>query len=345
MRVRFPNCLAGLLGSLALAVALTSPARADSVADFYRNKTITLITGYSSGGGFDLYSRILANYLGKYVPGQPRIVVQNMPGAGSLRAASHIYNVAPKDGTVISLTRAPVIAPLLGQTTGAGFDATKFTWLGSGASDLTVCALLGNPKVRTMADAVQHTFTLGGLGPGSDEDMYTKILRKLFGMKAQLVSGYPGGAEMVLAVERGELDGRCGWAYSSIKISKPEWIAEKKIKLLNVLALERSPELPDVPSIMEFATTEHQKQILSFVLNASTLGRPFVAPPGIPGDRANALRKAFEDTMADQTYVAEMTAKKLDVGPVSWRMIETLLKDFYATPHSIVDETRTIIAE
>jgi tripartite-type tricarboxylate transporter receptor subunit TctC len=333
------------LGSLALFAALSGPAHADTVADFYKNKTITLIAGYSAGGGFDLYSRIIANYLGKYIPGHPRIVVQNMPGAGSLRAASHVYNVAPKDGTAISLTRAPVIAPLLGSQGGAGFDATGFTWLGSGASDLTVCALLGNPKIRSMADAVQYPFTLGGLGPGSDEDMYTKILRKLFGIKAQLVSGYPGGAELVLAVERGELDGRCGWAWSSIKIAKPDWIAEKKIKVINVLALERSPELPDVPSIMEFATADRHKQILGFVLNAQTLGRPFVAPPGIPADRAAALRKAFEDTMADQAYLDEMKAKKLDVGPVSWRTIEALLKNFYATPPDVVEETRAIIAE
>jgi tripartite-type tricarboxylate transporter receptor subunit TctC len=341
MRAYVQRCL----GSLALFATLSASAHADTVAEFYRGKTITLIAGYSAGGGFDLYSRIIANYLGKYIPGEPRIVVQNMPGAGSLRAASHVYNVAPKDGSVISLTRAPVIAPLLGSQAGSGFDATKFTWLGSGASDLTVCALLGNPKIRSMADAVQHPFTLGGMGPGSDEDMYTKILRKLFGIKAQLVSGYPGGAEMMLAVERGELDGRCGWAWSSIKIAKPDWIAEKKIKVINVLALERSPELPDVPSVMEFTTTEREKQILGFVLNAQTLGRPFVAPPGIPADRATALRKAFEDTMADQTYLAEMKAKKLDVGPVRWQTIETLLKNFYATPPDVVDETRTIIAE
>jgi tripartite-type tricarboxylate transporter receptor subunit TctC len=341
MRVRRPSWLSGFT----LAIVLAAPAQADPVQEFYAGKTVTLITGYSAGGGFDLYSRIIANYLGKYIPGQPRIVVQNMPGAGSLRAASHVFNVAPKDGSVISLTRAPVIAPLLGSSGGSGFDVSKFTWLGSGASDLTVCALLGAPKVNSMADAIQHPFTLGGLGPGSDEDMYTKILRKLFGIKAQLVSGYPGGAEMVLAVERGELDGRCGWAFSSIKISKPDWIATKKIKFLTVLALERSPELPDVPAIMEFATTERQKQILGFVLNAQTLGRPFVAPPGIPADRAAALRKAFEATMADQAYLAEMKAKKLDVGPVSWRAMETLLKGFYATPPAIVAETRAIIAE
>ena len=340
MRVQISSCLQGL----AFAAVLALPAQADPVADFYRGKTITLITGYSAGGGFDLYSRIIANYLGKYIPGQPRIVIQNMPGAGSLRAASHVYNVAVRDGTVISLTRAPVIAPLLGSTSGASFDVAKFTWLGSGASDLTVCALLGNPKVNSMADALRHELTLGGLGPGSDEDMYTKILRKLLGMKAKLVTGYPGGAEMVLAVERGELDGRCGWAWSSIKISKPEWISNKKIKVLNVLALERSPELPDVPAVMEFVKDERHKQIFRFVLNASTLGRPFVAPPGIPEDRANALRKAFEDTMKDEAYLAEMKAKKLDVGPIRWQDIPPLLKDFYSTPTDVVEETRAIIA-
>src|SRR5262245_60625272 len=293
MRVHLLKCLAGL----GLAAGLAAPAHADAVSDFYKDKTVTLIAGYSAGGGFDRYSRILANHLGRHSPGQPKVIVQNMPGAGSTRAASHLYNVAAKDGSVIALVRAPVIEPLV--NSGANFEATKFTWLGSGASDLTVCALLGNPKVRTMADALTTQFTLGGLGPGSDEDMYSKILRKLFGLKIHLVTGYPGGAEMILAVERGELDGRCGWAYSSIKISKPDWIADKKIKILNVLALERSPELPDVPAIMEFATTERQKQIFRFILNAQTLGRPFAAPPGIPPDRAAALRKAFDDTMAD----------------------------------------------
>jgi tripartite-type tricarboxylate transporter receptor subunit TctC len=196
-----------------------------------------------------------------------------------------------------------------------------------------------------MADAGRSQFTLGGLGPGSDEDMYSKILKKLLGLKLRLVTGYPGGAELVLAVERGEVDGRCGWAYSSIKIAKPQWIAEKKIKILNVLSLERSPELPDVPAIMEFAKDERQKQIFKFVLNAQTLGRPFAAPPGIPADRARALRKAFEDTAADPALVAEMKARKLDVDPISWQTINTLLSDLYATPKDVVTETRAIITE
>ncbi|MEA2660421.1 MAG: hypothetical protein QOF64_3306 [Candidatus Binatota bacterium] len=337
--MRVQNCLGGLV----LAAGLALPAQADPVADFYKDRTVTLITGYSAGGGFDLYTRVVANYLGKHIPGNPRVIVQNMPGAGSLRAASHLYNVAPKDGTVLALTRAPVIEPLVGSA-GASFEATKFTWLGSGSSDLTVCALLGNPDVKTMADAAKTTFTLGGLGPGSDEDMYSKILRKLLGLKIRLVTGYPGGAEMILAVERGELDGRCGWAYSSIKISKPDWIADKKIKVLNVLALERSPELPGVPSIMEFVTNERHKQIFRFVLNAQTLGRPFAAPPGIPADRAAALRQAFDDTMADPALLADMKAKKLDVDHIRYPVVEKLLTNLYSTPKDIVEETRAIIA-
>jgi len=327
--------------SLGLAAGLAVPAQADAVSDFYKDKPVTLIAGYSAGGGFDLYSRILANHLGRHIPGQPKVIVQNMPGAGSARAASHLYNVAAKDGSVIGLIRAPVIEPLTG--TGGAFETTKFTWLGSGSSDLTVCALVGNPQVRTMADALTTQFTLGGLGPGSDEDMYSKVLKKLFGLKIHLVTGYPGGAEMILAVERGEIDGRCGWAYSSIKISKPNWIAEKKVRILNALSLERSPELPDVPAIMEFATTDHQKQILRFVLNAQTLGRPFAAPPGIPADRAAALRKAFDETMADPALLAEMQSRKLDVEPIRWQAMEKVLADLYATPKAIVEETRAII--
>src|SRR5215510_4501783 len=171
MRVH-PSKLAIGLG---LAAGLVAPAHADAVSDFYKDKTVTLIAGYSAGGGFDLYSRILANHLGRHIPGQPKVIVQNMPGAGSARAASHLYNVAAKDGSVIGLIRAPVIEPLTG--TGGAFETTKFTWLGSGSSDLTVCALVGNPQVRTMADALTTQFTLGGLGPGSDEDMYSKVLK------------------------------------------------------------------------------------------------------------------------------------------------------------------------
>jgi tripartite-type tricarboxylate transporter receptor subunit TctC len=331
------------LASLAMALALAWPSQADPVEDFYKGRPLTLVAGFTPGGGFDFFARVVAKHMGKYIPGHPNIIVQNMPGAGSLKATSYMYNVAPKDGSVIALVRAPALEPLIG-TGSSDFDATKFTWLGNGSKESTVCALVGNPRVHTMADAAKHPFTVAGTGPGSDEDMFTRILTKLFDLKAKLVSGYPAGSEMLLAVERGEVDGRCGWAYASIKATKPEWLAEKKLKFLAALTLERLPELPDTPSIMEFATTERQRQILRLVISCQTLGRPFVAPPGIPADRAAALRQAFERTMADPAFVAEMTVRNVEVSPIGWRDIDAILKEAYATPKEVLEEARAIIA-
>jgi tripartite-type tricarboxylate transporter receptor subunit TctC len=335
--------VASYLGSLVIASMLSLPAQADPVEDFYRKTPMTIVTGYTPGGGFDLYTRMLAGTIGKYIPGNPSIVIQNMPGAGSLKATNYMYSVAPKDGSTFALARAPVMETLTG-TNSSTFEATKFTWLGNGTNELSICALLGNPRVKTMADAMKYPFTVAGSGPGSDEDMFTKILAKLFGLKVQLVSGYPAGAEMLLAVERGEVDGRCGWSYSSLKAAKPEWVTEKKLKILTALSLERSPELPDTPSIMEFVTTERQRQILRLVISIQNLGRPFFAPPGIPADRAAALRTAFERTMKDPTFIAEMTARKLEVNPTGWREVDALLKEFEATPKDVIDEARAIIA-
>jgi tripartite-type tricarboxylate transporter receptor subunit TctC len=338
-----PTRLAKYFGSLAVVAALALPAHADPVADFYKSHTVTMLVGYTTGGGFDLYARSVAAHIGKYIPGHPTVIVQNMSGAGSLKAANYIYNVAPKDGTVFGLVRAPVMEPIIGSH-GAAFDATKFTWIGSGTSDLTICGFIGNPKIKTLTDAEKYPATVAGSGPGSDEDMFTKILDNLFGLKLQLVSGYPGGAEMLLAVERGEVDGRCGWSYSSIKITKPDWIAQKKLKVLAVLALERAPELPDAPAIMEFAKTERQKKILRLVLNCQIMGRPFAAPPNVPADRAAALRKAFEDTMKAPVFMAEMKTRKMEVSPLDWQKIDALMKELYATPKDIGDETKAIIA-
>jgi tripartite-type tricarboxylate transporter receptor subunit TctC len=335
--------LAPYLISLLIANGFASSSYADPVEDFYKIHPVTLLVGYTSGGGFDLYARTLANHLGKYIPGHPSVVVQNMSGAGSLKAANYIYNVAPKDGSIFGLVRAPVMEPLVGSN-GAQFETTKFTWIGSGANDVTICGLMGNPKVKTMADGKTYSFTVAGSGPGSDEDMFARILNKLFDLKIQLVTGYPGGAEMLLAVERGEVDGRCGWAYSSVKMSKPDWIASHKLKVLTTLAMTRSPDLPDTPAVMEFATTEWQKQILTFVLSCQTLGRPFVAPPNVPADRAAALRAAFDKTMKDKDFIAEMTSRKLEVNPVNAKDVEALLKTIYATPPKVIEETRAIIA-
>jgi tripartite-type tricarboxylate transporter receptor subunit TctC len=327
----------------AIAVVLSQPIRAQPVADFYRGKTITLTVGYSVGGGYDTYARILAHHMGRHIPGQPTIVVQNAPGAGSMRAANMIYNVAPKDGTAFGMFgRGIALEPLIG-TSPAQFEATKFLWLGSGTEEAAVVVIRAEKGIKTWADMQTMPFTVGGEGTGSDPDVYALMLKNVFGVKLRLISGYPGTTEMALAVERGEVDGRASWSWSSLKSLKPDWIAQKKINIPVQLNMHKSPDLPDVPLIGDFATGTRQRQILKLVLSRQTMGRPFMAPPGLPVDRAAALRTAFDQTMKDPAFIAEARARGQEVNPVSGPEIEALLTELYATPKDVVEETKRAI--
>jgi tripartite-type tricarboxylate transporter receptor subunit TctC len=327
----------------AIALLLPQPTRAQPVADFYRGKTVTLTVGYSAGGGYDTYARILAHHMGRHIPGQPTIVVQNAPGAGSMRAANTIYNVAPKDGTAFGMFgRGIALEPLIG-TSPAQFEATKFLWLGSGTEEAAVVVIRAEKGIKTWADMLTKPFTVGGEGTGSDPDVYALMLKNVFGVKLRLISGYPGTTEMALAVERGEVDGRASWSWSSLKSLKPDWIAQKKINIPVQLNLRKSPDLPDVPLIGDFAKSERQRQILKLVLSRQTMGRPFMAPPGLPTDRAAALRTAFDQTMKDPAFIAEARARGQEVNPVSGQEIEALLTELYATPKDVVEETKAAI--
>jgi tripartite-type tricarboxylate transporter receptor subunit TctC len=324
-------------------MALPQSVRAQSPAEFYRGKTITLIVGYSAGGGYDIYARILARHMGKHIPGSPAIVVQNAPGAGSMRAANTIYNVAPKDGTAIGMFgRGIALEPLIG-TSPAQFEATKFVWLGSGTEEASVVVIRAEAGIRTWEDMLAKPFTVGGEGTGSDPDVYASMLRNVFGVKLRLVSGYPGTSEIALALERGEVDGRASWSWSSLKSIKPDWIAQKKIEIPVQLNEIKSPDLPGVPLIGDYAKNDRQRQILRLVLSRQTMGRPFMAPPGLPADRAAALRAAFDATTKDPEFLAEAKARGQEVNPVSGAAIERLLAELYATPKDVVEETKKAI--
>jgi tripartite-type tricarboxylate transporter receptor subunit TctC len=328
---------------LALVFCATAP-RADPVANFYRGHTITLVIGYSAAGGYDTYARVVAQHLGKHIPGNPTIVPQNMEGAGSLRAANYLYNAAPHDGSVIGIfARGMAMEPLIGKSH-AVFDARKFTWLGSGTNEVSTCVTWHESAVKTWADALTTPFTVGGEGSASDPDIFSTVLRNVFGVKLRLISGYPGSAEVALAIERREVDGRCGWSYSSLMQQRPDWVHGKLVNILVQLALAKAPELPDVPLITDFATTERQRQILRLVFSRQAVARPFVAPPGLPEERRDALRGAFDATMRDPAFLAEAKQRGLEVNPVSGPEIDKLLVDLYATPADIVTETRAIIA-
>jgi len=328
---------------LALVLSATAP-HADPVANFYHGRTITLVIGYSAAGGYDTYARVVAQHLGKHIPGNPTIVPQNMEGAGSLRAANYLYNAAPHDGSVIGIfARGMAMEPLIGKSH-ALFDARKFTWIGSGTNEVSTCVTWHESPVKTWADALTTPFTVGGEGSASDPDIFATVLRNVFGVKLRLISGYPGSAEVALAIERREVDGRCGWSYSSLMQQRPDWVRDGRVNILVQLALAKAPELPDVPLITDFATTDRQRQILRLVFSRQAVARPFVAPPGIPEERREALRAAFDATMQDPAFLAEAKQRGLEVNPVSGPEIDKLLVDLYATPPDIVAETRAVIA-
>ena len=325
-----------------VALAMPAGAQAQSVADFYKGKTVTVIVGYTAGGGYDLYARALSRHMGRHLPGNPNFIVQNITGAGSLNAANNIYNVAAKDGTVFgTFGRGLAMEPLIG-TARVQFDATKFTWLGSGTNEISICATWHTSPIKTWQDALKAQFTVGGEGAGSDPDTYAAFVRNVFGVKLRLVTGYHGTSDIILAIERGEVDGRCGWSWSSIKSTRAAWISEKKLNYLVHNSDAKAPELPHIPSLTDFAN-ERQKQILKLVTSRQTMGRPFAAPPGVPADRAQALRRAFDATLKDPAFLAEAKKLRLDVNPVSGEAVDRLIAELYATPKDIVEEARVAI--
>jgi tripartite-type tricarboxylate transporter receptor subunit TctC len=336
----FPGASAGL----ALATVLAWPASAQKVEDFYKGKTINLIIGFEAGGGYDIYGRLLARHMGHHIPGRPNIVVQNLPGAGSLVAAQYIYATAPKDGTAIgTFGRQMPIAPLL--TSGAQFDGTKFTWLGSITNEVSTCISWHTATVKTWDDLLVKPIILGGDGPGADPDVFALLYKNVFDAKINLVSGYHGTTPIILAMERGEIDGLCGYSWSVIKSKNQPWLKEKKINILVQAALKKEPELPDVPLALDLAKTEEQRQILKLLLTTQETARPFAAPPGIPADRKAALIAAFEQTMKDPEFLAEAKKLNLDVNPLSASTFHQLMAELYATPKPVLEKAAQAIAK
>jgi tripartite-type tricarboxylate transporter receptor subunit TctC len=331
-----------LLGILSLA-PFSGGARAQDPAEFYKGKTVDLMIGYTSGGGYDLYARLLARHMGKHIPGNPIVVPKNMEGAGSLRLANWLYNIAPKDGTVFgTITRSAASDPLLGQH-GIQYDADKFIWLGSANNEVSVCVTWYTSGIATIEDMKTKDLTLGATNRADDTYQFARMVSELLGFKPKMVTGYPGGNNVVLAMERGEVQGRCGWSWSSVKTAHPSWITEKKINIIIQFALARHPDLPDMPLIMDFAKNDAQKQALQLLLSRQVMGRPFLAPPGLPPERAAALRKAFMDTMNDKEFLADAERSKFEITPVSGEQIQKLVGDLNQTPPEVAKMAAEII--
>jgi tripartite-type tricarboxylate transporter receptor subunit TctC len=331
---------------VAAAMLLALPASlacAQSPAEFYKGRNVDLYVGYSVGGGYDLYARMIARHMGKHLPGNPNVVPKNMEGAGSLRLANWIYNVAPKDGTVFgAIGRGTGFDTLLGNKA-AQFDATKYNWIGSANNEVSICVAWHTAGITTFDDLLSKPMIVGGTSASADTDQFPKITNGVLGTKMRVITGYPGGNEIGLAMERGEVQGRCGWSWSSVKSTHQKWYDEKKFSILVQLALEKHPDLPDVPLITDLAKNDEQRQILRLIFARQVMGRPFVAPPNIPRERADVLRKAFMDTMNDKEFLADAERAQMEITPVHGAEIEKLVKEIYATPPAVAQKAAALI--
>jgi tripartite-type tricarboxylate transporter receptor subunit TctC len=325
-----------------MATALLRPAGAESVEEFYRGKNVTIAIGFSVGGGYDLYARLLARHIGKHIPGQPNVIAQNRAGAGSQRATLYLYNAAPRDGTVIgAFSRSMAVAPLIGD---APFDATKLTWIGSISTDVSVCITWHTSPIKTYDDMLTTPFTVGGEGGGADPDIFALLLRNVFGAKLKLVSGYPGTNDATLAMERGEVNGVCGLSWSTVKSRHMDWVKAHKVNIPVQFGLQKEADIPEVPAVIDLVKGDEQTKMARLVLAGQSMARPFAAPPGIPEDRRKALVAAFAATMKDPEFLADAQKMQVEVNPVTAAAIEKLVAEIYATPKDIVAKAAKAIA-
>ena len=305
-------------------------------------KSVNLIIGFGAGGGYDTLGRILANHLGSHLPGHPSVVPQNMPGGGSFRAASYMYNQAPKDGSTIALiSRDSALGPLTGQA-GALFDATKLSWLGTPATETNVCIANRTATVKNVQDLKEKTLIVGDTGPGTGTHAYPKALNAILGFKFKLVGGYPSTANVFLAMERGELDGVCE-SYDSVKARQPTWIPSGTVSVLFQGGVKPNPELKGVPFVVDLAQKAEDKQAIEFLYVGQGIGRPFIAPPGLAPATLKTLRDAFDATMKDPAFIAEIKKRKYVLDPETGDELEALVKKAYATPKPIVDRIAKLI--
>ena len=316
----------GILGAAGCLALSFSPAAAQGVEAFYKGRTIDLVVGYPPGGSNDLYARALANRMGAHLPGNPSIVVRNMPGAGSFLAANHIYTNAPRDGSVIGIVSPTVAIDEKLGSAGVRFKTAEFGWIGRVNSLVNVIFMWNRSGVQSMDAAKSIESTLAGTGAGSAVSVYPTVLNNVIGTKFRLVMGYRGSNEAMLAVERGEAEGHCtGW--DTLQSTHADWLASKSAKVIVQFALKRHAELPDVPTALELVTSAQDKQILSAVLNATEVGTSFFTTPGVPRERLEALRTAFDRTMADPAFLNDL--KQLKIGISSLRGAE--LQDLVAS--------------
>jgi tripartite-type tricarboxylate transporter receptor subunit TctC len=326
-----------VLKGVAIALALFGIATAAPAQDIFKGKTISLYVGSGEGGPYDAYARLVGRHMGKHLPGNPSIVVQNMPGASGRRLMGYMAHVAPKDGTAIALvTRGVAFDPLMGND--VNFDVHTIAWLGSANDETNVCMVWHTSPIQTIDDLHTREMIVGTSGPASTDAIYPNVLNYLHGLKFKVVGGYKSATDTHLAMERGEVDGRCGISYDTLVALNGEWLRDKKVRILVQIGLDKVPQLGDIPSVFDLSKTEEQRQIWALWSAPLRMGRPFFAPPGLAADRVQLLRRAFDATVADPALRAEAAKMNLAVNASSGERIVALLKEVYATPKAVVEK-------
>jgi tripartite-type tricarboxylate transporter receptor subunit TctC len=330
----------GMLALVALAPAgsVAAVAAEPSPAEFYGSNAIAVIVGYPSGGGYDAYARLLSRHLGKHIAGSPNIIVSNMPGAGSLIAANFLYNKAPKDGSVIGMFAGGLtLDPLLGNSK-ARFDSRRLTWIGSMNGETSLCLARSDAPIKTAQDIFKQEFIIGTASSTGGTFAFPTSSNYLLQTKFKLVSGYPGTAGVMLAVDRGEVQGMCGISYSSVKTARPQWLDKNLVNIILQESTRRLPELPDVPTVMDLAKDEETRRVLELIYGWKlAVGRPFAGPPDIPPARVAVLRQGFDATLKDSDFLAEAEKLQIEIVPTTAAEIEQFITRAYETPKALID--------
>ncbi len=338
MMLRSSIALCGCV--LSLALSWTQLGAAQDTID----RPVTIYVAGTAGGGIDLYARLVGRHIGRHIPGKPAVTVQVMPGAGGIRAANFLAEQAPRDGTAMTtFAGGPILEPLIGARN-PGYDMSQFTWVGAITRDIGLCIAWGATPFKTIDDVKKQQMVVAGTGAGSETDTWPIVLNEVLGTKFKLVTGYLGSQETILAIERGEAHGRCVFSHSALKTAKPDWLREKKINVLVLTALEKSPDFPGVPAVVDLVGKPEDRQLLELMVGPGAMARPFAAPPGLPANKAALIRRAFDATMQDPEFRAEAARMQADVVPSTGEDVQKLVARIYATPRPVIERVKKLFA-
>ena len=327
--------IAAPLLAFAVATAFAAPGAAE---DFYKGKTLTIIVGTTAGGGYDADARLLGKHIGRHIPGSPTVAISNVPGASGVLAANNLYAQAPRDGTTIgTFNSAMPFLEAIGAP-GVRYKSADYSWIGNLSQSVQVVVVWHSSGITSLEDAKQKEVLMGSLGPGGTMSVFPRLLNAEFNTKFKIVGGYPGGNEVNLAMERGEVQGRGAGAWTTWKHTNPDWVRDGAIVPILQIGPKKAPDLPDVPLLADLAKTEEQRQILDIVVSPSLMGRPLLMPPGVPAERLAAFRQAFKQSMEDPQFVAEAKKANLEISMVSGEQIQQMLARLYALPKDIVQK-------